>query len=86
MTLIQKWLDRQPKFPGEDVPFVCMRCGDAISADAVGFVDKLGLPVHIKCSNYSGELQEYKDANNGNGYTLNPDLFPAWSEQNRLTI
>ena len=69
----------QPKSPDDldVIPFICTRCGAAFGPDTIGFIDREGLPVHEKCGE-PGEVQEYKDANGGDGYKLSRKYFPGW--------
>lgn len=69
-TRVQMWYDNE-------VPaFTCERCGEKLSAEFTGFVDRDGLPVHTKCGQ-AGEWVEYKNANGGKGYKLH---LPGWDE------
>jgi hypothetical protein len=75
-------MKKQPKAPGQaggDNPFICTRCGEAMAANRIGFIDREGLPVHDACGD-AGEMDEYRHANNGEGYKLNPKYFPAWKK------
>jgi len=54
--------------------FTCERCGVPYSTVNPGFVDRDGLPVHLTCAQ-PGEFEEYKNANNGQGYQLQ---LPGW--------
>lgn len=81
-----RWvMDRQPKSPEEldTKAFICIRCGRPMAEGAEGFISAKGFPVHVRCGK-PGELQEYKDANGGNGYRLNPKYFPAWYRDDRF--
>ena len=66
---------REQMWYADPVPmFICERCGEQYSAENPGFVDRDGLPVHVKCGK-PGELEEYKSANNGHGYQFQ---LPGW--------
>lgn len=70
---------RQPKSPeetGPDKPFICAKCGEPIVEGKEGFINRDGMPQHSFHDRVA--LEEYKNANNGNGYKLNPQHFPAW--------
>jgi hypothetical protein len=83
-TVDPEIMARQPKSPDDmpERPFLCTRCGQPFREDAVGFIDRNGLPVHVECGQ-PGELEEYQTANSGNGYKLNPKYFPAWHKMGK---
>jgi hypothetical protein len=75
----EELMKMQPKSPNDTdfLPFICTRCGSPFTPEAVGFVDRDGLPAHVSCGE-PGELQEYKDANMGLGYRLSREYFAGW--------